>query len=316
MHFTLHSDKIPVEGKERSAICDLERKRYTYIPNALYEILTRFPSKSIEELGRLYEAPERIRSYFEFLVQEGSGFYTEHPESFPPIELEWHRPETVIVAEIQTEDSLQDHHLKALDELDRLHCKHVEIAARNPLPSEEIESLFSLFSGAGFRTIDLLLQHDDALPMDRILRLKERTPEFNLLVFHGAPGKTKDTERHIFRTPLSLPELKRKEDPPFKRLIINREFFLESLEHNPYYNRKVSIDEEGRIKNAMEHERSFGTIGRESLEQVVADETFRELWYACNDKVEEVKDWELRYCWLNTHPMEKLENGNYKILWS
>lgn len=315
MHFTLYSDKIPVEGKERSAICDLERKRYTFIPNALYEILTRYSSRSIKELGRLYEAPERVEEYFEFLREEGLGFYTRSPERFPSIDLEWHRPEPVVVAEIQVQDSLEDHHLKALDELDRLHCKHVEVAAKEALSAEEIESLFALFAGSGFRTVDLLLQHDPAYPVDRILRLKERTPEFNLLVFHGAPDRERDTEKLVFRTPRSLGDLKKRESPPFQRLIINREFFLESMEHNPYYNRKVSIDEEGRIKNAIEHEADFGKIGSKSLERVIASEEFQELWYACNDKVEDVKNWELRYCWLNTHPLEKLENGNYKIQW-
>ena len=110
--------------------------------------------------------------------------------------------------------------------------------------------------------------------------------------------------------------IKRPRKPPFQQLIVNKEFFLESLEHNPYYNRKVSIDENGNVKNAIEHEKSFGKVGQEALSKIVEREDFQELWYASNDKVEDVMDWELRYCWFNTHPLEKLDNGNYRIIWS
>lgn len=315
MYFTLYSDKIPVEGKDRSAICDLERKRYTYIPNALYEILTRFSDRSVQELKKLYQEPERIIEYFEFLQNEELGFYTQEPERFPRIDLEWQRPESIIVAELQVDDSLEDHHLKALDELDQAGCKHVEIAAKRGLPYEEIDSLFTLFSGAGFRTIDLLLGYETSTPLDRFLKLKDELPEFNILVFHSAPQEYRNTDKRTFWSQRSLADLKKREDPPFQNLILNREFFLESLYFNPYYNRKVSIDEEGNVKNAIEHQRSFGRIGERPLGNIVNGEEFRELWYASNDKVEDVKDWELRYCWLNTHPLEKLENGNYKILW-
>lgn len=316
MNFALYSDKIPVKGRERSAICDLERKRYTYIPNALHEILTRFSDKTVEEVGRIYQDPEQIRSYFRFLEKEGVGFFTKEPERFPRIPLEWHRPERILVAELQIADRLEDHHLKALDELERMQCKHVEITALDPISTEEIEGLFFLFSGSAFRTFDLLLPFEASHPIDRTLELKRKTPEFNILVFYEAPKSIKNSEEHLFWTPLSLKKLKGREHPPFQRLIINKEFFLESLHHNPYYNRKVCIDEKGNVKNAIEHERSFGRIGEQKLEEIIEKEEFQELWFASNDKVEEVKDWELRYCWFNTHPLEKLENGNYKIIWS
>ena len=220
------------------------------------------------------------------------------------------------MAEIQVEKTLEDHHLKALDELDQARCKHVEIAAQGVLPFEELESLFTLFVGSGFRTIDILLEYEASFPLDQLLELKREIPEFNILVFHSAPQRIRNIEERSFWTPDPLMELKKREDPPFRNIVLNREFFLESLHYNPYYNRKVSIDENGNVKNAIEHKTSFGKIGQESLASIVQKEEFRELWYASNDKVEDVKDWELRYCWLNTHPMEKLENGNYKIQWS
>lgn len=316
MHFVLYSDKIPVDGAERSAICDLERKRYTLIPNALYEILTTFYDRTPQEIGKLYQAPDLIKDYFTFLEREGLGFFTKNPAFFPQIPLEWNRPEKILVAEIQVKDGFEDHHLKGLDELERVQCKHVEIAAEDPLPIEEIESLFSLFSGSAFRTIDLLTPFHPAHPLDRTLRLKEKTPEFNILVFHEAPENISNKEEHVFWTPKGLKELKSKEDPPFQQLILNKEFFLESLEHNPYYNRKVSIDEEGNIKNAIEQERSFGKVGEQALETVIERADFQELWYASNDRIEDVMDWELRFCWFNTHPLERLENGNYRILWT
>lgn len=316
MYFTLYSDKIPVKGRTRSSICDLGRKSFTYVPNALHEILTRFQDRNVKELGKIYKAPLRIRSYLDFLENEGLGFYTEEPEQYPRIPLQWHRPEMILVAELQIADRFEDHHLKVLDELEQLQCKHVEITALDPIPVEELEGLFALFSGSGFRTIDILLPFHPSHPLDRTLELRANTPEFNILVFYGAPKRIRKRDDHLFWTPLGIEELKGKESPPFEHLIVNKEFFLESLEHNPYYNRKVSIDENGNVKNAIEHQRSFGRVGEEALSKIIAKEEFRELWYASNDKVEDVMDWELRYCWFNTHPLQKLENGNYRIIWS
>ena len=213
MHFTLYSDKIPVKGASKSAVCDLERKRFTYVPNALYEILTHFKDRTVEELGKLYGAPQRIRSYLDFMEEEGLGFYTEEPERYPRIPLEWHRPETILVAELQIADRFDDHHLKVLDELERLQCKHVEITALDPLSADELEGLFALFSGTAFRTIDLLLPFHPAHPLDRTLDQRARVPEFNILVFYDAPKSIHSSQEHLFWTPLGLDELKGRENP-------------------------------------------------------------------------------------------------------
>src|SRR5436305_821181 len=95
LSFKLFACCIPVRGALRSTICDLQRQKFKFIPNALYDILTEHNGKTVQELEEIYGVGSRpvLDEYFQFLEDHEFGFWTSEPEAFPPLDLAWGRPE-------------------------------------------------------------------------------------------------------------------------------------------------------------------------------------------------------------------------------
>ena len=75
--FKLFAHCIPVYGANRSIICDLQRKSFEFIPNILFEIITKHEGKTINQIEDLYgiENSDSIREYFNFLIEKEFIFY-------------------------------------------------------------------------------------------------------------------------------------------------------------------------------------------------------------------------------------------------
>jgi hypothetical protein len=99
------------------------------IPNSLYEILTKYPDKSICYIKKEYnnKYDEIIDDYFEFLLKNEFAFrYTEQEiKHFPPLNLEWRTSSiienAIIVVNLFIESRIQ----KIFTELSQLRCDAV-----------------------------------------------------------------------------------------------------------------------------------------------------------------------------------------------
>jgi SPASM domain peptide maturase of grasp-with-spasm system len=75
----------------------------------------------------------------------------------------------------------------------------------------------------------------------------------------------------------------------------NLELYTESLKYNTCLNRKISIDENGEIKNCPSMTKSFGNIKNITLEQAVNKEGFKDTWNIKKDDIAICKDCEFRH---------------------
>lgn len=99
-----------------------------------------------------------------------------------------------------------------------------------------------------------------------------------------------------------------------KYLINNIQYFYECQEYNPYYNKKVSIDRKGDIKNCIKNKAVFGNILYNKLEAVIQSQAFREFWFVSHDRILEIKDSELRYNYIITNDLEKVSDQYYRLI--
>jgi len=60
-------------------------------------------------------------------------------------------------------------------------------------------------------------------------------------------------------------------------------------------NRKISIDQDGFVKNCPSMQASFGHHKTVSLIEVVKNDVFKEMWYLHKDKIKKCQDCEFRY---------------------
>src|SRR5690606_17077510 len=127
--FKLTANCIPVRGAERSAICDLHRKNIDIIPNDLFLIINNYEGNTIKEIKSIYnnEFNDIIDEYFDFLLKKEYIFFTETPDLFPKMSLEWHSPYLDTNAIIDINGYSNFDLFKILENLDNLNCKYVEI---------------------------------------------------------------------------------------------------------------------------------------------------------------------------------------------
>jgi SPASM domain peptide maturase of grasp-with-spasm system len=315
-YFNLFSFAVPVMGKEEAIIVNLYDSGITKIPLFLCELLQDFSDLNIAEQEKMYnDHTGNIRKYFDYLVSNDLGRYTDRSDEFPKIDLTWESHSELSSAAIEV-NTLEGNRLEeVLHSLEELECRFLEIWFKgNSRSFSKLISLLEKNNDAPFRSVDLLTPYD-AVDASALASYKERVHKLTDFIIYNAPSNKKDNARRIYlskRNPLKngrwYKELERDE------YIIVQDFFCESQQHNPYYNRKVCIDADGNIKNCFSHQQSFGNTRNGELMNAVRSNEFRELWFACNDKVLEVKDSPYRYIWLNMHELEKTNDGYYRIM--
>lgn len=82
-------------------------------------------------------------------------------------------------------------------------------------------------------------------------------------------------------------------DPAY--FTVNIELFTEAQQHHTYFNRKISIDTEGNIKNCPSLDRSFGNIKDTTLQEAIEKPGFKDLWFVRKDDTRICRDCEFRY---------------------
>lgn len=100
-YYKLFACCMPVRGYVRSAVYDIQRKDYCFVPNDLCDILINEKNVSLDEL-RLKYSEETAEAYFNYLFEEEICFPCdkEDLELFPELNTQWHIPfefETAII---------------------------------------------------------------------------------------------------------------------------------------------------------------------------------------------------------------------------
>lgn len=92
--FKLFACCIPVKGASRTALYDLQRNSFEYIPNILYDLIQECKQFSAAELQLRYPASawQGISKFLDYLEENEYGFWTSTPECFPDMSLEWDFP--------------------------------------------------------------------------------------------------------------------------------------------------------------------------------------------------------------------------------
>src|SRR6187401_1014652 len=85
---------VPVQGAMRSTICDLQRERFDFIPNILFTILTEFRSSKVKDIITFCgeENLDVLKEYMTFLSRNEYIFFSDEPERFPQLSLDWRSP--------------------------------------------------------------------------------------------------------------------------------------------------------------------------------------------------------------------------------
>ncbi|CAL2081048.1 grasp-with-spasm system SPASM domain peptide maturase [Tenacibaculum sp. 190524A02b] len=316
-HLLLFNFCKVVKGTEKSIICDFQREKIKFIPNEMGEIITMLKEKPFNSVKEYFEEDAEVfNSYINFLISEGFAFYSKDKENFIDIENYWTSPEVINNAIIEYD--FKAYNLKkVLYQLDNLCTKFIEFRFTSFTEENitEFEELLKFCSRSVLRSTRIYLPYVSKEVSKKIIALTKSFPIIDCVIFYNSKSN-KSLERENQQTFFITQQLK-----DITNSNINRKFLVNSIEYyyecqkfNPYYNKKVSIDSKGQIKNCIKNTTVFGNVKNDSLEKVVTSKSFQEFWHVTHDQITDIQNSELRYNYIITNDLEKISDGKYKLV--
>lgn len=305
----INSSKI-IKGKDYSLICDFQKQAIKFIPNLMVSFIDDLMIMDLKELKCLY--PKEIyEEYLKFLIKENFVFFSSKKEEFIVLENKFYTPEIINNAVIEYRSGQYD--IKnVLKQLDLLLCKFIEIRFIF-FNIEEIYDILCSIDEFVLRSIRIyvpFINYKDSCQLYYKLR---NLKKLESIVFYGADQFKNTFKYKVFYIKESIKEI-RKGNLNNNEIIINLKFYLECLQYNPYYNKKVCIDDQGNIKNCIKNRKIFGNVNKHAIDKIINKKDFQEFWRITHDMILEYKDDPLRYNKIITNDLDKISDSLYKIV--
>ena len=285
--FQLFSNCIPVKGFRHSLLCDLQLKTYKSIPNTILEAIC---SNEITEDSILSTERTELEQYF---VELGYGFFSDSPNNFPPLNLDWDYPALIFSSIIDLRSTSQQEFEKLIYCITQLDIPYLQLIIND-------NTVLDL------NVIKPFINQSQTSVIEIILIGNKCNIQYNELEDFVKIDLIKQVQ--VSKKRLFVQEN--------KNLTISIEHFTESQKHNTYFNRKLFIGANGEIKNAPECKEHFGFIqdieNAEELKPIIGSSKFQKYWFVKKDECDVCKDCELRHiCIDNRVPTKRNQNEWY-----
>ena len=290
MFFCLFASCKVVLGSSRSTICDIERGKVYFIPNELAGLLNEgFIAQKL--------IPLQFKDWIEEFVSSELGFWTQNPEYFPKISLDWDSPELINNAILEMDFHTMEDIEAMITQLNGLHCKFVEFRYYHKFEVEKFAKILPLLTQGTIRGFTIFLPFHSLNGIESLSSIYDNTVQLQSIIIHSAPKDLKGIEKHekVLVTDSKIDSTHHcgKVSPDY--FSINISTFTESQSYNTCLNRKISVDLKGNIKNCPSTSKVFGNIKSDSLIEIAKDRSFQKLWHISKDQVNVCKSCEFRY---------------------
>lgn len=293
--FKIFSDCKIVKGLKSSLIYDLNRAKFYPLENKYVDLLIECNGERVSILSQKHT--DSILLFLNKFVESDIGYYTDTPDLFPEINLNFKHPSKILSAILEVEKYESYDIPKVVRNLDKLGCKSLMIIIKktNDLNFSIISNILDLLSDSFIVSLELIVPVDyKALFNEKVYRKNLRIDK---ILFYGSTKKSYSTNRYkinIFETTDLEFTLDEKILPEY--FFTNVKMFSESYNYNLGLHRKICVTSEGVIKNFLTHESSFGHVDKVELIDVVDDSKFNYKWYISNDKISKCRNCKFRYC--------------------
>lgn len=288
-----------VKGAQEIAICDLQFNEVYKFPLALEGALNKIrdlPHSRYVEYFSKDELPI-LQEFLDYLVLNNLGHFSDCPDIFIPMPLEWDFPGAISNAIIEIGDRQTDKLEKILFELNMMGCKSLELRVLFDCVVDDLEKILEMFKNSAFQSINILCKKVRWQQRSEIQGLFVLEPRIMMIAAFGCESNdiVYFEEDNIFYQSQEKLNINSCGKITFGSLNPNIKMFTESLNHNSCLNRKISIDSDGNIKNCPSMKETFGNIVDTTLTEAVENPDFKKYWNINKDKIHVCKDCEFRY---------------------
>ncbi len=301
--FKLFECCIPVKGASRSTLCDVQRGKIKFIPNLLCEILSKYDGQEKEAAIAFYgpDYEQIIHEYYDFLVENEFGFWTDHPEWFPKMDLTWESPSAITNGIIDVNKNSDHNFRKIFGDYEQVHCKHLQLRFFDAVEIEFLSNNLKYLEKSVVSSVELILKFTEETTREKLKELGKEHPRIHRILVHSSP-EFSEALKISRESPVEVVYFVQVIDSSAHCGNISMEYFtieqdtlLESLSFNSCLNKKISIDVNGDIKNCPSMTKSYGNIKNQTLKSVLELPDFRHLWNINKDQIETCKVCEFRY---------------------
>lgn len=255
-------------GYLRTVISDLKNGNYYLIPSSLNTELTL----CLDNAFRLI--PKKIKAHISFLLKNNYLFYRKLDEIsfFPELNLDWVVPSLctnaiVIYKNINYLETI-------VEQLERLGCYNYSIVFFDfDSFKKSILQIQEKINNKLIKGIEIFIPHSYDIEPTYLFQISNQVPQVTQIVIFNSPKnqvlfsdvhqkRLVSEQEKILCAKIILPS----------EFSVNLQMYCESQLHNTYFNRKLSIDENGYIKNSHELEWHYGHVNETKLEDAIKDE--------------------------------------------
>jgi len=297
-YFSLFPDCIPVKGFARSIICDLGQKRFDYITNEMYDILSS-DNKSIECILSQYGADDRgvISEWFNYLEEDKYIFICDEDELeiVQPLSTKLISSNSIDNAIIVINDRFNHDYDKISQILSSLGCVALQLYSERAMNLNDINEVLTSFCQSSIETIELVIKYHNSIDQKRLFESFNRVDKITL---YNAPKNIASEGSEGFYMAIT-DEINLKTNCGFvgpEYFSLDTRLFFESLNHSNCLNKKVTIDYNGDIMNCPASPIKFGNIYDEGdIKEIIRTAEFTEMWNISKREVNICKICEFRY---------------------
>lgn len=317
----LSTDCVPVKGVLRGIIYDLTRRTYYSFP-VEYIALLEQKIINVHELLEIYqhdEEREDILRFKDYLLQRDIllDLPPELFEQLPKLGFEYNDPGAITNCIVDYEKD-SPYKLKSfIASCTAIGARHFLIRSyKSDFDESEFLEMLDLFDDTPVRSFELLIKYNQHI--EDVARHKaESKIRCKSIVLHSAPNaeyimaKNQSAMGIFALTPQLIIDAHECHNNSEKYMNVNILFYLEALNHHPYFNKKLCIDVHGRLKNCPSHETHFGIYGEVGVEDVVYREDFRKKWNVNRDQIEACQNCEFRYMCSDSRDIIQKPDGTW-----
>lgn len=315
--FLLFSNCVPVKGFSRSAIYDLHRFDYDYIPNDLYDILT--DDDGYIDCSKFYgiykedkESLNTFKEYVSFLLEKEYIFSLEgiKREHFPKIDYIYHYPSLItnITININREAEFLK---KIIYELNELNCNYVSLRITDIIDFQQLKKFVNHFKESTVYFLEIILSYHSSLKIDVLTNLCNENKYIKKITIYRAIQNKKFNKRddNLGELIYTKKAYTVNNEDYKKDFFVNIRYFSEAISKNSFFNGKAYINDKGFISNSSSSEEIFGNIKIDSLKEIIMKPEFQKYWSITKDNILICKDCEHRYmCFDKRIPLKSEDN--------
>ncbi|WP_320020263.1 grasp-with-spasm system SPASM domain peptide maturase [Labilibaculum manganireducens] len=287
---------VPVRGYVRSAVYDLQRKDYWFIPNDLCTILMEEKDECISNLVKKYKDID-VKGYFEYLFENEICFPCDREdlELFPDLNKQWHIPFEFETCIVDFGSELLGEFCRIVEQINQFAIPNIQLRFYNEIVEEELEKVLLQFSKSKIKFIDLILPN--TFSYEYIDSLVKRMPKISLFVLTYSTNRERRVveQATVFQTQQIVDSHDHCGIIQEEQFVCEMRTFCESSQFNSCLNCKVSIDVDGNIKNCPSMSESFGNIRTTTIKEALNHPNFKKYWSISKDQIEVCKDCEFRH---------------------